>query len=470
MRPVRHSNNKKRNNIVLFSSVIGAIIIFIAAIIIYLYTYVNNWNNKIYPGVKVAHIDLSGKTKDEAKKIIQEGYVDKVLGKHIVINAKEKDYSVWYKEIGTDYDVDEIVNKAFQHGKEKNLFKKYKMIKNKEKNVLDINFSYDIEKVQPIIEAIKNDVNKNPVNPKLKREGGEFIVIPGEKGYSLREEELKKIISSSLSSDIRNSEIVIEAPIDTLEPKATKEDLEKVDTKISTFTTTFGSNKARTKNIKLSTDSINGLVLLPGDEFDFNKVVGERTAERGYETAHVIVGDKFVDGLGGGICQTSSTLYCAMLRANIDASVRDSHTIASSYVDIGQDATVSWGGPEYKFINTLKYPIYIEGYLGGNSLTFNVYSNSALGKYKYKVYSGDKKVLPATRTVIEDKNLEEGKTQVVKEAYDGHSATVYRETYENGVFVKKQKLYDAKIAPVNGTIKKGTKKVVTVEKEPTEEE
>lgn len=433
-------------------------VVCIVAVMTYLYTYVNNWDSKVYPGVTIANINLGGKSKDEIEKIVKNEYVDKVLRKKIIISAKEQEYIIDYSSLDIEHNLDRMVKKIFNYGKYENVFKKYSMLKNKNNNKFDVDFSFDIEKVQPVIEEIKTKVNKNPINPKLKRENGKFVMLKGTDGSIVNEEELKSMIASKLNSDLTELNVKITVPIESVSPKATKEDLDKIDTKISSFKTTHGYNTNRTENIRLSTEAINGLVLLPGDEFDFNEVVGERTAERGYKGAHEIVKDAFVEGIGGGICQTSSTLYCAMLRANVNATVRGSHTIASSYVDIGQDATVSWGGPDYKFINTLEYPIYIEGYADSTSVVFNVYSNSELAKYTYKVYSGDKKVIPAKNIVIEDPTMYEGTTSVVKGSFEGHSAIVYRETYENNKLLKKEKLYDAKIVPVNGTIKKGTKK------------
>jgi len=113
---------------------------------------------------------------------------------------------------------------------------------------------------------------------------------------------------------------------------------------------------------------------MPGETFSFNQVVGERTEQRGYQSGPVIVGNQVESGLGGGICQVSSTLYNTILLGNINATERMHHTMPSSYVPLGMDATVDWGNIDYKFRNNLQSPVYIEAYTSNGNVVFNLYS------------------------------------------------------------------------------------------------
>ena len=130
-------------------------------------------------------------------------------------------------------------------------------------------------------------------------------------------------------------------------------------------------------NIKLATSAINGKVVMPGEEFSYNEVVGDTTADRGYQKAGTYVGNKVVEGYGGGICQVSSTLYNAIMGANIRSTERLNHNMPVSYVGIGCDATIAYGYIDYKFKNTLKHPIYISGHTSGPILTFDIYGNES---------------------------------------------------------------------------------------------
>lgn len=445
------------------SIIIGSLLLLImlvGACGIYVYSTVNKWSNLIYPGVRVGEVKLDGKTKEEALNIIKEKYQDHMLKKRIVVSAKGKEYPIDYNKLDAKYNINETVDMAMNYGKNENNFKKFMLIKKHKDQAIELKFNYKNEYINNVIKQIKNDVNVNAKDASLQMvSNGKFIINEGRNGYKIQEDKLNKEILSKVNGELTNEVAKIEAPIEVLKPKKTKEKLSKINSLISSYTTTFSSeNYGRCTNIRLSTQAINGIILLPGESFSFNDVVGERTIERGYKKAHVIFNNEFVEDLGGGICQTSSTLYNTMIRAKIDPIERYSHTIASSYVDIGQDATVSWGGPDYKFVNSLPYPIYIQGYTSSTSVTFNVYSNADLKKYSYKVYSAEKEEIPAKTNIVNDPNLPAGTEKVTKKSYSGHKATIYRETYENGNFIKKEVLYKVKIAPVDGVVAKGTGK------------
>lgn len=448
---------KNKTNAIIISTIVG-IIFLIGALGIYISVTVNKWSNNIYPGVVVDNIKLAGKSKDQALNLLKDRYEYEILKKKIIIIAKEKEYSIGYKDLEPKYNLKELVDQAMNFGKNMSLIEKFKSIYMKTPCNLNLKFDYKVDVINNFTQKIKKDVDRKPVNSKLKNVGNSFEFTQESNGYKLQEDKLKKEILSQINCSIDKEVVKINAPIEETRPKITKQQLSKIDAKISSYSTSFNSSQGRVTNIQLATNSINGTVLMPGETFSFNDIVGQRTEARGYQKAHVIVNNEYVDDFGGGICQVSSTLYNAIVKANIDATERYSHTIASSYVDIGQDATVSWGGPDYKFKNTLKYPIYIEGSASNSSVSFNVYSNHELNKYSYKIYSADKRTIEPTISIIEDSTLPEGEEIYVKAPYTGHSATVYREIYENGKFVKKQVLYKANIAPVNGILKKGTKK------------
>jgi len=159
-------------------------------------------------------------------------------------------------------------------------------------------------------------------------------------------------------------------------PRVTEADLQRVNQRrIGRYTTYFdASNVNRTTNIRLSADAINNLVLNPGESFSFNQVVGQRTAERGYKPATVIVSGEYSEGIGGGICQTSSTLYNSVDAAGLQVTARYSHSKEVTYVPSGRDATVSWGGPDFRFVNSLEKPILLRTYVGDGFITVSVYT------------------------------------------------------------------------------------------------
>ncbi|SFX67846.1 Putative peptidoglycan binding domain-containing protein [Thermoactinomyces sp. DSM 45891] len=167
-----------------------------------------------------------------------------------------------------------------------------------------------------------------------------------------------------------------ELPFITVEPQVTTKDVEKASNKlVGSFKTTFDpGNENRTINIKKSSETIDGLVLLPGEEFSFNKVVGERTVARGYKKAGVIVKGELAEDIGGGICQVSSTLYNSVDRAKVQITRRISHSKEVPYVPPGRDATVSWGGPDFRFKNNYNKPMVIRITVSGGTIQINTYT------------------------------------------------------------------------------------------------
>lgn len=166
----------------------------------------------------------------------------------------------------------------------------------------------------------------------------------------------------------------LDLPIEVMSPNVSAETVKNIDeVVIGHYKTSFNPNVAgRSQNIFLSANEINQIVLGPGDRFYFNLVVGERTAARGYQKAKEIVDKEFVEGIGGGICQTSSTLYNAVANAGLEVLEVNSHSRSVGYVPTGKDATVSWGGPDFKFMNNKDFPVMIKTFVNKQSGTIEV--------------------------------------------------------------------------------------------------
>jgi len=212
-----------------------------------------------------------------------------------------------------------------------------------------------------------------------------------------------------------------------------KEVLSQINTCIASFSTSLDSASSTiASNIEICVKAINGKVLMPGETFSFNEVVGKRTKERGYLEAPAIDESKVESGLGGGICQVSSTLYNAILISGIQKIDRTQNSLPPKYVGLGLDATVDWDHIDLKFTNTLEYPIFIEGKINSKNLYINILSNSKLNAKKY---------------IIENNILEEGNVYKVK---------IIRKTYENGKFVTSEVISDDTYA-ASSLVKKSDK-------------
>jgi vancomycin resistance protein YoaR len=461
---MRKRNRKKAAKIkrALILSLIAAVIVLLGAISTYtgyVYQKVKGWENLIYPGLAVENVNLGGLSLMEAKKILDSKYGEVILKKKVDITTDNKVYTIDYSKLSAKYNIDSVVDEALSYGKNLSMFKKYKLIKNPVERKLELKFSSDAKYVGEVIQLMEKDINKKPVNAEIEMiSSGKFKISPDVKGYKLQSEQLQKQILDGINGELGKN-ITIKAPIEEVKAAVTADKLATIDTKISSFTTNYQtSSSERAYNIELSTKAINGKVLMPGDTFSFNEIVGERTAARGYKEAPVIIGNKIESGLGGGICQVSSTLYNAMLKTSVKSTQRVHHTLPSSYVALGLDATVDWGNIDYSFKNTLEYPIFIEGYTQNRNLYFNLYSNSELTKRTYSVTNEVYETINATVKTIDDPNIPLGQTIIEQKALNGFKVKVVKSIYENGSLISSEPVSNDYYQPVQGIIKKGTKK------------
>jgi len=247
----------------------------------------------------------------------------------------------------------------------------------REEHSLDVFPLMDMEKYEAWVEQMDQKIYHEAQNARI---GSSGQIIPGQNGYRLHRE---KLLEQYHAYRYGTGPATIEAPKLPVYPKVDSEVLASIRVKpIGYYVTYYNArNKNRTHNINLASKAIDSFVVFPGEVFSFNKVVGIRTPSRGYLPAPVIVRGELSEGVGGGICQVSSTLFNAIDRAGLKIVQRYSHSRNVPYVPPGRDATVSWGGPDFVFENAYNEPILIRAFSGGGKMTVSVYS-SELIEYK----------------------------------------------------------------------------------------
>ncbi len=210
---------------------------------------------------------------------------------------------------------------------------------------------------------------------------------------------------------------------------------------LSTYSTNYNAGyTARSTNLKIASSKINGTVLLPGEEFSFNKIVGKRTIQDGYQNAPIYENGKVVDGLAGGICQISSTLYNAVLLANLEIVERRNHNFTSTYVPEGRDATVVYGAIDFKFKNTREYPIKINSSVSGGVATFTIKGIKQETEYDVKIFTNVAQVIPFSEELEEDSSIAPGTKTVVQAGHNGSKVNSYRALYLNGKEISRELL------------------------------
>lgn len=305
------------------------------------------------------------------------------------------------------------------------------------------------------MERLHVELNKEGVNATLDKNNN-YEIIPSQVGAVYDLEDAK----AAFNKVNAGQKCKVNATI--TQPKITTEDLQKNLFKdvLGSYTTHVSGTSVRKGNVKLAGDKCDGTILLPGEVFSYNGVVGERTKANGFGEASAYLNGLTIQEVGGGVCQPSSTLYNAVMLANLEITERSPHSYVSSYVPIGRDATVSWGGPDFKFKNNSDYPIKVTSEYKNNKLTMKIIGTN-VDNITVKITSEQLSSKPFSTITKEDPNLEEGKTRVEITGYEGATAQSYRHVYKDGVLVSTTKEAYSAYKKRDKVVYVGTKKVQT---------
>lgn len=278
-----------------------------------------------------------------------------------------------------------------------------------------------------------------------------FEVHPEVQGIDFDVEVAKEILKED------KEEYVI--PLIITKPKVTLDQLgeEAFPDVLGTFTTRYDvSDVDRTTNLQLACEKIDGTVLLAGETFSYNKVVGERTVAAGYKNAKVYEAGQVVDGLGGGICQISSTLYNAVLYANLEIVERRNHQFVTSYVPAGRDATVVYGSTDFKFKNTRKYPVRIVATAKAGIATITIYGIKEENEYTFKFNTKTISTIPYSTQYIDDSTLPKGSEVVKQKGTNGLITETYISKYLNGKLISTELLSRDTYNAMTRIVRRGT--------------
>ncbi len=284
------------------------------------------------------------------------------------------------------------------------------------------------------LDAIYNEVHKDPVDAYYTTDP--YVVHPSSTGldFDMSMDEAREMLKTY------QEEYTI--PLKVTYPSVSTNDIgsEAFPDLLSSFRTSFtSSNSNRSTNIRLCSEKINGTVLMPDETFSFNQVVGKRTPEAGFKPATAYSGGKVVQEYGGGICQVSSTLYNAVLYANLEITERTNHGYKPSYVDPGLDATVSWGGPDFKFTNNRDYPIRIVCDTSNKILNIYIYGLKRDTDYKVVLDAQYVSTVYFKTVYQKDSSLASGQSRVIQSGSNGCKTATYKYLYDaNGTLVSSE--------------------------------
>ena len=378
----RFKLKKKIINIIL----IGSIVVLLLAI--YVEKTVSKYENKIFPGTLVYEQDISNLEKNELLSKLDKIEKD-IEDKKVQININNKMYGIEVKNLVSKYENEKLYEDIIKSQNEKNILSKFISILSKKNTNYNLYIKIDEKIFNDLKDEIAQDINIERIEPKVIINDDKISYKEGEDGLKLDEETLYNDIKESINSrNLLKENIIINAKFIKDSPKISMNDLKLINYKVSTYTTTYGSGNSRGSNVENAASKIDDLLLMPGEEFSYENAVGPVILSNGYKYAPVISNGKLVDGIGGGVCQVSSTLYNTQLNAGILPTERRNHSKAVSYVPRGLDATLASGIIDYKFKNTYEYPLVINTKAVNGKLTIEIWSNEdALKGIEYKPVS-----------------------------------------------------------------------------------
>ena len=339
--------------------------------------------NMIRSGIRIEEIDLSGMTQEEAEAAVL-AKVSAMQNSSFKVMIGEESVSATAVDFGIQWKNRSVVEDAMRIGNSGNAVARYKDNKDLaqgEKN-LDLEFSVNEETVRKFVTEKCLPYEQDPVEASIESDGSGGIDLQvGEDGVKINVDESVAMISEYLTQTWDGSgEPELSVVAEIAHPKADEEDLESIRDVLGTYTTYYGSTYGRNTNVERGAELINGHLILPGESFSVCDHLVPFSAENGYELGGAYENGRVVQEYGGGICQVSTTLYNALLLAEVEIVERHNHTMSVSYVPTSMDAAIAEGSMDLVFYNDRSTPIFISGYAYGGELTFTVWGKETRPK------------------------------------------------------------------------------------------
>lgn len=408
--------------------------------------------NTFYPGITINGTDVSGKTKDEVTAMFAADPSLDAPAVSLSLSVQGTSYPVDAASLNITSNLSAIIDEAYNYGRTSDaateaaaLVERYNTVAllGTTPKAYTSSYTADPAAISSVVHAILDPLQKAPVNAKASsfdKEALKFVVEESQQGVSLDADKAIADLQAAITAQSFNQ--VIEVAATVVEPEISAADLSANLGLVSTTTTETTSDANRNTNINLICKTLDGLVLQPGESFDFNDYVGERTADKGYKEAGGIFDGILRQELGGGICQANGTLFHSVMKADLQIDERNPHSWPSTYVPVGTDATVTWGGADFKFTNNTEYPVAIHAFYADREVTVQIYGRPVADGMKIKIENKIISTTPAgPAEYVADPLLPAGTINPVsiRKAHDAITAECYKVFYDaSGNEVKRE--------------------------------
>lgn len=382
-------------------------------------------------GVYIEDVNVAGMTEEEISQAVS-AKVSQLQQDTVVLYVGGSSVTVTAGELGLTCTNMDVVQQAMAAGRQGNVLRRFRMERYVERNgplVLELELSVSAEAVQSVVEQKCVPLNRDAVNMGLAREAdGSFSITPKQDGVSVKVEETSAKIVEYMESDWHGGTGGVTAETEVIAARGDEDQLALVQDVLGAGSTEYGTwNANRSTNIEVGASKLNGIVLYPGEEISVADTLTPFTAEEGYLPAASYEMGSVVDSYGGGICQVSTTLYLAVLRAELEVTERSSHSMIVSYVKPSMDAAIAEGVKDFRFVNSTDAPIYIEASAGDGKVAFAIYGHETKDSSRTVEFESETLSVTETATKITlDSSVSYGDVEETSSGHEGSSARLWK--------------------------------------------
>ena len=414
------------------------------------------YTERIYPGVYIDNVHVGGMTKAEAVRAVEAVNVRTDTTFDLTVTVGNESWHVNSERVPISRNIAENVEKAWAAGRGQTAAAAKRTrspFQDRINQVSDLRSypltfttrqDYDHKALREMTDGIVNYVNRDPVNSKVESfdfNTKTFTFTEDRPGARIDADWLYEKLTSLLDNGVTMTTVNV-VPEKVL-ADVTRTELMNRFGLVSAYTTSTTNNKNRNSNIELSARAISGITVMPGEIFSFNAATGERTAAKGYKDAPAISGGSTRDEIGGGVCQTSSTLFNAVVRADLEIIERNPHAWPSSYIEKGFDATVNWPGLDFRFRNNTDWPVFIVAGYSNRKITVNIYGMSLGPDERIDLESKVTRTFPqpeGTNYVI-NTELAPGESKKTVTGRQGYEVQTWKIWYKGNTKVREELLF-----------------------------
>lgn len=378
---------------------------------------------KIHKNVYIENVDYSGLTKKEARIKLEETIEN---NNELKLLYEDKIYQIKLSDLNICYKVQEMIDEAYSIGRGKSIVSNIKTrlkLNMGETYVIKLKYTHDNKNIDNYISYLQKEIDRDPVNATVKVENDSIVLQKETYGIKVDPSKLKDILINKAKQLVCEKDNI---PTISIKPIHVYEELSKIDTVLGRFETHFNKNKVgRVNNICVAAEATNNILINPYEEFSFNNCTSSKDFISRLRKAPVIKNGKVEEGLGGGICQVSTTIYNAALYAGLEITNVRNHSIPSSYIEKGRDATVSSGNLDLRFKNNFNTPILIYNKVCDDKIISVIYGCKN-DKKDIEVVTELVKTIPKKTKYINSDNLYVGESEVQKKGRVGYKVNTFR--------------------------------------------